>query len=351
MIGSIMYPYYGIDCYYVPHYICKKVAGIYQPGIGEDLTDTNIAENAILNHALEAAWTRNLITPIVQEGSDIQKQFLEKTWAHGIPLTCNPGENVDFLQKYMPQVDLGGLINILQYLIQGDDDVTGVSSLMSGRESPIDPTAPAQKTLALLAESGENVAEYIQSLVPSFNTIGEIILQMYFQMVTDGIDYVAKPERVVGENPFAKLTRSDMIAKTNIQVQAASFAFDNLEETKKDLALYQIMRQEPLVARNPESVYIFLKNIIKKFSPKWSVLVDAVLPSPQDFKMQLTQTAVQAVAMFVQKTLMEAKMTGQPPQFDPKQLLTMVSEMVSEVATPPSPEIQKERAKNAQPVQ
>jgi hypothetical protein len=350
IIGSIMYPYYGIDCYYVPHYICDKVAGIYQPGVGEDLTDSNIAENAILNHVLESAWMKNLITPIVPEGSDIQKQFLEKTWTHGIPLTVNPGEEVDFLQKYMPQTDIGGLINLLQYLIQGDDDVTGVSSLMSGRESPIDPQAPAQKTLALLAESGENIAEYITSMAPAFNTIGEIILQMYFQMSTDGVDYQPKPERVVGDNPFNKITRAEMIAKTNIQVQASSFAFDALEENKKDLALYQIMRTEPLVARNPESVYIFLKNIIKKFSPKWAVLVDTVLPSPQDFKKELTQTAVQAVAMFVQKTLMDAKMTGQAPQFDPRQLLTMISEMTAEVATPPSPEVVKEREANAKSV-
>lgn len=345
IIGSIMYPYYGIDCYYVPFYISDELSGLYGPSLSEDLTDSNIAENAILNHVLEAAWQKNLITPIVPEGSEIQKQFLEKTWAHGIPLITGPGESVDFLQNHIPQTDIGGMLNLLQYLIQGDDDVSGVSSLMSGRESPIDPNAPAQKTMALLAESGENVSEYIMSMLPSFNLVGEILLQMEFQMSTDGVKYRAKPERVVGNNPFSTITRAEMIAKTCIQSQAASFAFDNLEENKKDLALYSIIRQEPLVVRNPESVYIFLKNIIKKFSPKWAVLVDTVLPSPQDFKKQLTTTAVQAVGLFVQKTLTDAKMTGVAPKFDPKALLTMASEMQSELATPPSPEVIKERKK------
>ena len=347
MIGAITYPYYAIDCSYIPHYITKKCAGFYQPGLGEDMTDTNIAENAILNHILESAWMQNLITPIVPEGSDIQKQFLEKTWTHGIPLIKGPGEEVDFLQKYMPKSDVGGMISLIQYLIQGDDDVTGVSSLMSGRESPVDPTAPASKTMALLAQSGINIEDYILTISPSFNLIGELILQIYYQMSTDGVKYQPKPERVTGSNPFKLLSRADMMARTNLQVQAYAFDFNKLDEVKKDMALYQLFRQDPIVARYPEAIYVMAKNLIKGWSPKWANLVDTIMPSPQEFKKEQLQTAAQAIALYVQGMAREAKLTGQPPVIDPKQLLAVMQQAMVESVTPPPKEVVDQREKDA----
>jgi len=345
MIGAIEYPYYAIDCYYNPHFVTKKKAGFYQPGPGADLTDSSIAENAILNFTLEAAWTRNMITPIIEDGSQIGEQFLSKKWTHGIPLVINKGESVDFLQKYMQNPDLGGLLTLIQYVKKGQDDVSRVTGLMTGRESPTDPSAPATKTIALLKESGVGIEDYILTIAPAFNRTGEILLQMYYQMATDGVKYRPKPERVVGGNPFSMLTRAEMVAKTSIQVMAYAFDFDKLNEKREDVALWQMFRGDPLIAQRPESIYVMAKQIIKGWSNKWGVIVDRILPPLNEFKKEQLMIAAQAVAAFVKSEVEKAKITGVAPEFNPEQLLGIVQMATQESITPPPPEVVREREK------
>ena len=342
IIGAYHFPYYGLDTYYLPFYIKDKKDGFYDEGIGEDLTDLNIAQNAILNFALEGAWISNMVTPIVPPGSEMATQFLEKKWMHGIPLEAKTGE-VDFLSKYMKPSNTPELIQLIQYLVQDGDDVSGVSSLLTGRESPTDPTAPATKTLALLERSGLNVKDYIRCFLPSFNEVANVFLQMYYQMNADGVKYRLKPEMVVGENPFGMIGREDMVAKTSIQSQAFTFNFEKANEKREDLALYQTLRQEPIIAGNPDAVYYMLKDMTKNWSPKWRQNVDKLFPDPQQFKKAQVMMAVQAVQIFVQQTMKNAQVTGEQPQFDPKALMQAVQQMVQEMVTPPSKEVVKER--------
>lgn len=348
MIGSISYPFYDVDSYYIPFHVKEERAGFDQPGVAEDLKDTCIAEDAILNFTLEGWWATNQVTPITMEGSEIESQFLEKRWGHGVPLTLKTGETPPrFLNEFMKPMDAGNGINLIQYLIQGQDDVSGVSSLLSGRESPVDPTAPAAKTLALLERSGINIKAYIRVLVKSFNLIPQISLMYYDQMNSEGVKYRIREtaEQVTGANPFGVISKAELRAKTTIQSQASAFNFNKNNEKREDLALFSTVRTEPLIARNPKAVYELLKNLIKGWSPKWKNRIDKVLPSFEDFQREQSQMAVQAVAQYVQGALKQSQVTGVPPQFDMKQLIAAVADFTAEAATPPSPEVQKQRAK------
>ena len=342
ILGVTLYPYYGVPCYYVPFYISDKWPGWLQPGVAEYLTDLNIAENAFLNFTLEALWMRNMITPITQEGSDADTQFLEKEWMHGTPINANPKE-IDFLQKYMQQIDVGGLVTMMQILTRSADDTSGVSSLTTGRESQIDPDAPAKKTLALLQQSGLNIEEYIECLLPSFNEVGKIILQLTYQHSKEGRKYKPKGK---GSN-FIEISRGEMVARTNIQSQAMAFNFDELNLKRELLAFYQGFRSDPLLTRNPMGLYTIMKLIVKKWSPMFRNIVDDVLPSPEDFQKQQLQIAVQAMAMYVQQKLKDAQTTGVPPEFNLQEIVTIIQQATSESVTPPPPEVQKAREKEA----
>jgi len=70
------FPWEGIECIYNPHHVIEEEDGFYQPGIAEDLTDLNIAEDAFLNFGLEGVWLSNMVTPIAPKNSDIDNQFL-----------------------------------------------------------------------------------------------------------------------------------------------------------------------------------------------------------------------------------------------------------------------------------
>ena len=324
VIGAIYYPLYALDCIYVPHYIKEENNGIYQPGVGEDLTDFNIAEDAILNFTLEGAWTDNTITPIAPANSDVTKQLLEGRWAHGIPLEAKPGE-VDFLNK--PHFDSGGMIGLLSFLMKGDDDVSGLSALSTGRESPLDPTAPATKTLALLNQSSKKIKEYLNVFKNGLNISANIVLQMYAQMSQEGRDYKIKPERVTGDNPFGVLSRAEMAARTNIQSRIMAFDFDKMNEKKEDFALYSIVRQEPLIARNPQAVHAMLKTIVKGWSPKWKHKVDEILPSLPELQQQQVQLAMQALSLFIQQQSAKAEATGQPMQLPADKLMELNAQL------------------------
>lgn len=348
MVGSLLYPFYDIDSYYIPFYVKNKKKGFYQDGVGEDLRDSNMAEDIILNHILKGFLITNTLTPIVEEGSAVEEQFLEKRWQHGVPINAKPGE-IDFLNKYMKPMEAGSGIQLIQYLIQGDDAVSGVSSLMTGKESPIDPTAPATKTLALLEQSGINIKGYVRTLLPSFNLVPEIMLKMYHQMSREGIRYRVRQtsEAVVGEDPFGVINRAELKAKTAIQSQALAFNFSKSNEKREDLALFSTLRNEPLIARNPAAVYELLKAIVKGWSPKWKHRLDKVLPTFEDFQTTMQQAAVQAVAVYVREVLKNAEVTKTPPKFNPGELLAVMQDFIAETATPPSEEAVKARGGRA----
>jgi hypothetical protein len=346
VIGARFYSLYTIDCYYVPHYISKKKSGFYQLGMGEDLTDSNLAEDYLLNFILEGAYIANMITPITKD-DDVEAQFLEKRWTHGIPIKAKQGD-VDFLQKYMRPPDIAGLLQLNQYLKQADDDVTQVSSLMSGRESPLDPTAPASKTIELLRQSGIGIEDYILSIAPAFNEVGYIILGIYYQISKEGRKYKLNPERVVGTDPFATISRNELAARTNIQVMAYAFNFDKLNEKREDMGLFQMLRQELLIARNPEAVYYILKQIIKGWSPKWRNSVNLILPPLEQFKREQTMLVLQGIDMYVKQKVADAQKMGIPTEFKVEELMPLISDLRAQSVTPPPPEVIKAQEKGAQ---
>lgn len=346
VIGVTLYPYYGVDCYYVPYYVYDKWPGWLQPGVAEYLTDTNIAENAFLNFTLEALWSRNTITPITKEGSGADLQFLEKEWAHGIPINADP-KDIDFLQKYMQQIDVRGLVTMMQVLTRGGDDVSGITSTVTGGESELDPTAPARKTLALLKQSGLNIEEYIENLLPSFNETGKIFLQLTYQMSKEGRKYRPRGKGA----DFQEISRSEMITRTNIQSQAMAFNFDELNLKRELTVFYQMFRGEPLIKRNPETVYFLLKLIIKKWSPMFRNVVDELLPSPEEFKQDQLKVAVQAMAIYVKTKAEEAKLTDAEPEFDLKEIMALIAQAQQEMATDPTKEEIQAREKQTKEAQ
>jgi len=348
-LGAIIYPYDTVECYYVPFYIKDKTAGFYKGGLSEDITDDHLTQNAFLNFMLTESWMQLQTTPILREGSAIADQFISKRWKPGMPLTL-PQETMDvskelgFLEKPNTQV-ASQMMNIVLYLSKITDDKVGISGLTTGKESPMDPTAPAAKTAMLLEQSGININGYIQCLLPSFNLIGEIILQLTYQMSEGGRMFRQKQKAgmVTGQDPFGEITRDQMSAKTNIQSRALGFAFDKINEKRENLALFQLMRQDPLVARNPEGVYALAKTLVSSWSPMWKNKVDNILQTDQEFQQDQLKICVQALQTYMQQIAQQAQVTGVAPEPQMQEFMQIASQMMSEAITPPSKEEQKAR--------
>jgi len=350
VIGCIRYPYYAIPCIYVPHYISSIWDGFYQPGLAEYITDNNIAENAILNFTLEGALAANTITPIADINNPVHAQFLDKRWTHGVPIETKDGKPIDFLQKYIGGFNHQQLLSMMEWLSRDDGNLT-VNDLVSGRESEIDPTAPAKKTMMLLQQSGISVEDYVDVIAKSFEITAGIVLQLYYQMSEEGLQYSPRPERVTGDpETFKKISKSDMKARTNIQSQAKSFNFDSVNEKVEDLAFFQTFRAEPIIARNPDAIYKMLKIIMKGWSKKWKNNVEQILPPLADFKKEQQMMVAQGVAQFLKEMMTSAAQAGQSElPMDPEaiagQLMQVIETLMKDQATNPSEDEIKEMEK------
>lgn len=348
MHDSVFFPYYTIDTNYVPFYIKRRKKGFFEDGLGKDLTQPNLAENLILNIALEGAYISNIVTPIIKKGSALAEQFLSKDWTHGMPLECEAGDKPDFLSKYMKPSNTPELLQLKAFMRQEGAEISGVNeSFATGRADPIDPQAPASKTIALLERSGINVKNYIKRILPSMNECANIIMQMYYQkfqtIEKKEMKYRFSEERAREGSLFGVMTREAMAAKTNAQSQALAFDFNKMNQRKETVALWGMLRQEPMLARNPWAVYQLGKTVIGSFGYFWRNKVRQLWPDPKEFQQQIVQVAMQAIQAVVSQETAKAKLANREPNFDIKSLVGSVRQAISDFATPPTPEQIKQR--------
>lgn len=342
MIGSILYPAINIDSVYVPFWIKKNRSGFLQQGIGADLLDLNLASNAIINGSLEGVARTNMITPIVEPGSSALEQFQDNEFTHGMYLLKDKDESLDFVNNHMKPFDIASTLLLDQHIgrVMGD---ASVSDLKSGRESAIDPTAPASKTLALIQQADIKIQGYIREILPSFNKTADIVLQYYHQITKEGQKYRVRTESLTGQNPFDTITRAEMGGRMLIESQASSFDFDKLSLKRDMLALLQVLRQEPIFNQNPENVYNYFRMMIKAWHPIIRNKIDQILPDPREFEQQTKQLVAQGVQQFILQMAQQAEQTGQPPVIDPAQLVGVTRQLLQDSATPPSKEEVKAR--------
>ena len=344
-LGGIYYPYTVIDCYYVPHYMKRTDLGFYQEGVAEDLTDPHLSQNAILNHTLEAAHMANTVTPITEKDSDVAKQFLNNTWTNGMPLYG--GKDLTFLSDKMRPPDVAGLLILYQVCGRLGSELSGVSDLRSGKETPLDPNAPGNKTAMLLQESGRNVKDNVDEFSQGFNIDAQIILKLYYELNQDEQEYYEKRKaRVTGAEP-KKISRAAMIARTSIQSQAMAYDFNKLNAKREDLAMNAYLDNQSIVINNPRANWEKIRITMAGWAPKWKNAIDKILPPLEEFNAQQAKIALQAVQQYIQAKIQEAQVTGKPPQLDPEQLVGFMTQLQA-MATMPAQqrqEIEKAQAK------
>lgn len=333
-LGAIQYPYYAIDCDYIGLWATTNDKGFYgdAESVMYDLKDTHIAQDALISLMLHSIYIRNIITPIVKEGSEVEQMFLDHTFKTGDPiavddLTDDVSKAMGFVQ--WPATDTNGALVLLEKMKRIGSDVSRVSDLVTGGDSNLDPNAPAAKTIALLQQSGVGIKDYVKSLLPCFNMSIGYLLPLYYQMSTDDRKYriQAKSKQVTGKDVFGDISRDELVVRTNVQSRAATFAFDKLMEKKEAMAAYTLLMQNPYAARQPNVLYKALKTFLSTFGGRWRTLGEVDLPSPEEFAQQQQQVAMQAIQQLFQQAHENAKITGVQP--NPRELMKQAPDAVT----------------------
>jgi len=340
-LGAFDYPYDVVECIYVPFYISDKEPGLYKSGLAEKLTDSNMVQNSMLNMMLTEAWLELVSTPIVKDGSSVANQILSKDFKPGVPLTVGPteavGDQIDFLPKSQKAV-AQQMLPMLLYLAKLDDSRTGVNDAQAtGNADPTDSRAPAAKTAMLLRQSGINIEDYIDALLPSFNTVGRIILQLTYQMSQSGRKFRTKQraEKVTGtRDVFSEISRDDMILDTVIQSQAGAFAFDKIEEINKNTIVWQSFRTDPIVSRDPDAVREMALTLMESVSPTWKAKAEKILLTTEQFDQKIAGVGIQAMQTYMQILAKESDTSGVEAQPDIRKFFAIVEQMMAQVSTP-----------------
>ena len=170
-------------------------------------------------------------------------------------------------------------------------------------------------------------------------------LQLFYQSPGSDEGRKYKARSVTGTTPFETLSRKDMVARVNIEVQAVNYDVDKLNEKKNVLAIIQLFRQEPLIARNPEAIYYLIKVGISAFGGRWRNAIEKLLPPLDEFRNLQQQTALEAVDKYIQGENAKAQAEERDPQYDKEQMMLLINDMQAETVTPVAEEVQKERAK------
>lgn len=353
-LGAILYPYYGFDIDYIPFYVKLNNDGFYggAKSVMSDLRDSNIAQDVLLNLSLHSMYIRNVLTPIVAEGSEIAAAFIENRWQDGKPIevdamTEDVSKAISFVQY--PQINLQDFMALGVQMQKIDSDVTGINPGLSGRENPSDPHAPASKTIALLQQSSINVKDYIRMFLPGFNTFVGNVLQIYYQMSQEGRKFQVgrMSKKVVGIDAFESISRDEMVAKTNIQARASAFAFDKAQEKQENLAAFQLFAATPVAVTQPAAYYKALKTVLKTWSPEWANFADNDLLSKEEFDQKQAEVAMQAMTVLLTTQFQHQQITGVPAQpVSPDQGAQAVTQAQTLANNPKlAEEAQKEAAK------
>ena len=163
ILGAIEFPFDHQRPYYIPFFITEERPGWHQPGFGRILQPQNIIANSSVDLLLDNAFYSHIPLIRANPGSSIASQLLSKSWRIGDPLIAEKGEVEKFDLKTGNLNDLMTLTKFNEHL---GDDTTGVGSPgLSGKADPVDPDAPARKTMALIRETNISIKDYITNNV------------------------------------------------------------------------------------------------------------------------------------------------------------------------------------------
>lgn len=172
--------------------------------------------------------------------------------------------------------DFGDSMNEEASIDRSADNIIGASELRSGRETPLDPRAPAAKTAMLLNQSSSRLDDFVYGFILNENKILDMVLQLYYQFGPDLLKvYVENLEgqaALPGQPP-----QQEEFVEENIEREAFNYkdihlqlSFTSIMENPEFLKaaweeFYVKYGQEPLLGAIPEIRHIILDEIITNF--------------------------------------------------------------------------------------
>ncbi|MBA3052752.1 MAG: hypothetical protein FP827_06675 [Candidatus Omnitrophica bacterium] len=235
ILRIIHFPYWHARIYYIPYYIIPRDDSFYGYGLAERSKESSEMIDRLWNSVYNMADLHQN-PPKVVTGKVV------------IPPDAGPGS------LYYAQT--GGTLtnlnltpfssehyNLLSLGMRLDEKLSGVSSGMSGGESPADPHAPASKTAMLLSAGNERIDDYIRELQLGNSELAQQVDSLYMQFKPDDRYYFNSGDKQVNTDTRDKKLRY-VPHGTEISLNKA-FELQMINQFAEFLGLFPDVMQDP----------------------------------------------------------------------------------------------------------
>jgi hypothetical protein len=293
------YSYIHDRCFFIPFMIEDDP----EKGFGNELFDLNLLENARHNQRVDAGTLNNIRIYVARQDSNVRES--ELTASHGTIFYIEPDGEMKLLQN--PAVNNADVILEENMLERMGDNVTLISSYASGRESALDPRAPAAKTAMLIQQQDIGIGYYIDCLDDSFADLGYQIMSLYHQFGFSDEMFKKKIRKLTGTGyEFESYTREDLRLKGMEFGLRASYAGTNdLVERVKAREEYDLWMQHPEIVKDPTRRLEALRYLMAKYG---DVIPSTIIPTAEQTKEEQKKLLKESLKEMVEEKFEQLKM-------------------------------------------
>jgi hypothetical protein len=248
LLGVVRY-YWPMEIYEPWRFLRKKGrrTGISIPGAIEGLSnkvdDTfNRDENSADIDSVPVFSTTTAAKKTLDDGGFDDGSFFKPG---GLIATENGSK--DFQAIKIPTTDKATSQKRRSELIGYAEMILGPTAMISGKQSPIDPNAPGNKTIALIQQSNMRIEDYINELRISFDKLGEIRLMLYRRQGPNELSFRGR-DGSVGDMKALKRTA---LSGIKLSTHGVTPMENPWIELQKVMMVMNVLGKDPMVASDP----------------------------------------------------------------------------------------------------
>ena len=175
-----------------------------------------------------------------------------------------------------------------QEVLQYADLLVGPSQLLSGRESPIDPDAPGNKTIALIQQSNMRIEDNINEFRLGLDELGALLVDEAYRFEPDIIRFESPAQKGVIQELKRRRLRGDI----RMVAHGVNATSNPDIECRRAVALHAILRKEPMIDQRPQSVREILNRIMLAGRTEGR---EKILPSEEEIREEQIEINKEAI--------------------------------------------------------
>ena len=285
LVRAITFPYIHRKPYYIFYYIKRVPGSIYGEGLAERLKYTSKALVSLWNQTVDSGTLRN--APVFKGVKPTNFDPTVKKWYPGAIWWLEKITDIETLQVFGQSPEI---LNIISRLERYAEWQTGVTAYATGRESSLDPNAPASKAFMLLQESNIRLNKMIRQLHKSNKKLYAMVDKLIYQHTKHNkIPYLV----MKGDNIEHKsITKKILGLKVNYIPHLTDITANKEEQRDRNLKFGSYLM--PFVGKNPVAVREILKIQMMDMGGLWEKNIDKILPAESSAQQTPPLTNIQS---------------------------------------------------------